>query len=175
MTPAQTDVERVARDLEHTGELSMPYRCEIADMLRDLAGHTQHKAGLTEDARIMQKRIGSTPFPEGFQQIADDAHVMIARQAFRIADLEKRIAAMQPSVVAAAKVLCATELPYYVVEMPLTESGNGPATIGFDAAKMTYEVWDAYTLEIVGAPYELLSDANRAWLRALAKGATDDR
>jgi hypothetical protein len=90
MTPAQTDVERVARDLEHTGELSMPYRCEIADMLRALAGHTQHKAGLTEDARIMQKRIGSMPFPEGFQQIADDAHVMIARQAFRIATLEKQ-------------------------------------------------------------------------------------
>jgi len=105
MTPAQTDVERVARDLEHTGELSMPYRCEIADILRTLAGLTQHKTGLAEDARIMQKRIGSTPFPEGFQQIADDAHVMIARQAFRVADLEKRIAAMQPSVAEAAKVL----------------------------------------------------------------------
>ena len=105
MTPAQTDVERVARDLEHTGELSMPYRCEIADMLRSFAGHTQHKTGLAEVARIMQKRIGSTPFPEGFQQIADDAHVMIARQAFCVAELEKRIAAMQPSVADAAKVL----------------------------------------------------------------------
>ena len=108
MTPEQTDVERVARDLEHTGELSMPYRCEIADILRSFAGHTQHKTGLAEDARIMQKRIGSTPFPEGFQQIADDAHVMIARQAFRIADLEKRIAAMQPSVADALTVQDAT-------------------------------------------------------------------
>ena len=65
----------------------------------------ERETPLSEDARVMQKRIGSTPFPEGFQQIADDAHVMIARQAFRVADLEKRIAAMQPSVADAAKVL----------------------------------------------------------------------
>ena len=47
------------------------------------------EATLSEAARVMQKRIGSTPFPEGLQSIADDAHLLIARQAFRIAQLEK--------------------------------------------------------------------------------------
>ena len=32
--------------------------------------------------------------------------------------------------------------PFYPIEMPLTASGNGPATVGFDAEKITYEVWD---------------------------------
>ena len=130
MTPAQTDVERVA------------------------------KAIFREDFPTGHKR--------GEWRKVSDAMRENYRAAARAA-----IAAMQPSLSDAAKVLCATELPYYVVEMPLTESGNGPATIGFDAAKMTYVVWDAYTLEIVGPPYELLSDANRAWLRALSKEPND--
>jgi len=31
---------------------------------------------------------------------------------------------------------------YYVVPMPLTADDQGPATVGVDAAKMHYEVWD---------------------------------
>lgn len=31
---------------------------------------------------------------------------------------------------------------YYVIEMPVTSDGQGPATVGVDAASMTYEVWD---------------------------------
>lgn len=31
---------------------------------------------------------------------------------------------------------------YYPIEMPLTEDGQGPATVGKDAARITYEVWD---------------------------------
>lgn len=31
---------------------------------------------------------------------------------------------------------------YFPIEMPLTENGNGPAKVGLDAAKITYEVWD---------------------------------
>jgi len=50
---------------------------------------------LSEATCVMQKRIGSTPFPEGLQAIADDAHVLIARQAFRITQLEK--VAMRPT------------------------------------------------------------------------------
>lgn len=36
----------------------------------------------------MLKRIGSTPFPDDFQGIADDAEAMIYSQADRIAELE---------------------------------------------------------------------------------------
>lgn len=31
---------------------------------------------------------------------------------------------------------------YFPIEMPVTAEGNGPASIGKDAVKMTYEVWD---------------------------------
>lgn len=34
--------------------------------------------------------------------------------------------------------------PFYAIEMPLTEEGNGPATVGEDASKITYEVWDHF-------------------------------
>jgi len=60
------------------------------DFDRSQSGPTKPR-NLAEAARVMQKRIGSTPFPGEFQQIADDAHMMIARQMFRIADLEKRM------------------------------------------------------------------------------------
>ena len=32
--------------------------------------------------------------------------------------------------------------PFFVIEMPLTKDGDGPATVGEDADKITYEVWD---------------------------------
>jgi hypothetical protein len=31
---------------------------------------------------------------------------------------------------------------HYPIDMPLTAEGMGPATIGFDAASVIYEVWD---------------------------------
>ena len=31
---------------------------------------------------------------------------------------------------------------YYPIEMPLTCDGQGPATVGVDAASISYEVWD---------------------------------
>lgn len=31
---------------------------------------------------------------------------------------------------------------YYPIQMPLTDDGHGPATIGVDATTITYEVWD---------------------------------
>jgi hypothetical protein len=31
---------------------------------------------------------------------------------------------------------------YYPIEMPITSDGQGPATVGVDAAAITYEVWD---------------------------------
>ena len=34
--------------------------------------------------------------------------------------------------------------PFYPIEMPLTEDKMGPATIGKDAAVITYEVWDHF-------------------------------
>lgn len=32
--------------------------------------------------------------------------------------------------------------PFYPIEMPLTAKGDGPAKVGRDAVKITYEVWD---------------------------------
>lgn len=31
---------------------------------------------------------------------------------------------------------------HFPIEMPVTAAGEGPATVGLDAAKITYEVWD---------------------------------
>ena len=31
---------------------------------------------------------------------------------------------------------------YFPIEMPLTADGQGPATVGVDAATISYEVWD---------------------------------
>lgn len=55
------------------------------------------------------------------------------------------------------KRLCS--LAYHVVEMPLNANGDGPATVGVDAAKMTYEIWDATTLNPVKS-FGLLAEAN---------------
>jgi len=134
MTPAPTDVERVAR--------AMAFSVKQPNDASSDADEYWHHTG--EHGR---------------------ATWMIAARA--------AIAAMQPSVAQAAKVLSQAELPSYVVEMPITASGNGPATVGFDAARMTYEVWDAATLNTIGDPHSLLSDANRAWLRALSKETPD--
>ena len=134
MTPAPTDVERVARAMAFSVK-------QPNDASRDADEYWHHTG---EHGR---------------------ATWMIAARA--------AIAAMQPSVAQAAKVLSQSELPSYVVEMPITASGNGPATVGFDAARMTYEVWDAATLNTIGDPHSLLSDANRAWLRALSKETPD--
>lgn len=34
------------------------------------------------------------------------------------------------------------EWPFFPIEMPVNVKGDGPATVGVDAVKMTYEVWD---------------------------------
>jgi hypothetical protein len=31
---------------------------------------------------------------------------------------------------------------HYLIEMPLSKDGQGPATVGVDAASISYEVWD---------------------------------
>lgn len=54
---------------------------------------------LREDTRAIQKRLGSTPFPDDLQGIADDANVIIARQAFMIEQLKKGIIATLPDMV----------------------------------------------------------------------------
>ena len=47
--------------------------------------------------------------------------------------------------------------PFYAIEMPITKDGNGPATIGEDADKITYEVWDRFCYSY--GSHEYLSDA----------------
>jgi hypothetical protein len=39
-------------------------------------------------------------------------------------------------------ILSVNKWTYYPIEMPLSASGAGPATVGVDATKITYEVWD---------------------------------
>lgn len=48
---------------------------------------------------------------------------------------------------------------YYPIEMPLTADGQGPATVGKDAASMTYEVWDQFCDS--HGRFDRLSDAIR--------------
>jgi hypothetical protein len=45
----------------------------------------------------------------------------------------------------------------YVVPMPLTADDQGPATVGVDAAKMHYEVWDRD--HVTRGSFDYLSDA----------------
>ena len=47
---------------------------------------------------------------------------------------------------------------YYPIEMPVNKDGQGPATIGVDAVKMTYEVWDIGLLSTHGS-FDNLPDA----------------
>jgi hypothetical protein len=46
---------------------------------------------------------------------------------------------------------------HYPIEMPLSADGQGPATIGADAASITYEVWDV--LLNTHASFDNLHDA----------------
>ena len=57
---------------------------------------------------------------------------------------------------------------YYPIEIPLTESGEGPAIVGEDAASIVYEVWEAGTLRTLSS-HECLPDAIEASLRAIAE------
>ena len=47
--------------------------------------------------------------------------------------------------------------PFYPIVMPTTKDGRGPATVGKDADKIEYEVWDSL-LNSHGS-YEYLPDA----------------
>lgn len=59
---------------------------------------------------------------------------------------------------------------HYPIEMPVTANGEGPATVGIDAEKITYEVWDV--LFNTHASFDNLPDAiNEAMrLNAVVKG-----
>lgn len=46
---------------------------------------------------------------------------------------------------------------HYPIEMPLTADGNGPATVGVDAVKITYEVWDHFF--VTHGSFDYLPDA----------------
>ncbi|APX88686.1 hypothetical protein BV394_02180 [Brevirhabdus pacifica] len=61
--------------------------------------------------RTMLKRIGSTPFPDGFQGIANDAEIMIYFQAARIADLEAERNTARAEALREAAALCDDHRP----------------------------------------------------------------
>jgi len=86
--------ETEALEIQH-GAVIESLRAQLATAEAQAQTARADATPLSEATRVMQKRIGSTPFPEGLQAIADDAHVLIARQAFRITQLEK--VAMRPT------------------------------------------------------------------------------
>lgn len=55
---------------------------------------------------------------------------------------------------------------YHVMPMPISAEGHGPATIGQDAVRIEYEVWEAGLMTTIGS-FEYLPDAiNCAMLSA---------
>lgn len=60
---------------------------------------------------------------------------------------------------------------YYPIEMPLTADGKGPATVGVDAARIAYEVWDRDLLS--HASYDNLPDAINEAMRLNAALPSD--
>jgi hypothetical protein len=46
---------------------------------------------------------------------------------------------------------------HFPIEMPLDANGDGPATVGVDAVKITYEVWDR--LLVTHGSFDNLPDA----------------
>lgn len=87
------------------------------------------------------------------------------------ADGSQQDGLMRASVAQAANLLADAVsrrgLPFYIVDMALTENGDGPATIGIDAVSIQYEVWDAATFNTV-SKHTFLSDAIFAMLDAIA-------
>lgn len=60
---------------------------------------------------------------------------------------------------------------YYPIEMPLTADGKGPATVGVDAARIAYEVWDRDLSS--HASYDNLPDAINEAMRLNAALPSD--
>lgn len=66
------------------------------------------------------------------------------------------------------------EWPFYPIEMPLDAYGQGPAKVGEDAARITYEVWDG-VYDSHGS-FDVLSDAiNEAMRLSLAARDSQER
>jgi hypothetical protein len=83
------------------------------------------------------------------------------------------ISALEPvTVQEAARVLLdivkCRAWSHYPIEMPLTKSGAGPAKLGVDADRMSYEVWEAETYRTI-SDHTTLPNAIEAWLLALAQ------
>jgi hypothetical protein len=58
---------------------------------------------------------------------------------------------------------------HYLIEMPVDANGAGPATVGVDAVKITYEVWDR-AQEVCRASFDNLPDAIDEAMRRNAAG-----
>ncbi|WP_394436728.1 hypothetical protein ACGGKE_07790 [Sphingobium naphthae] len=74
-------------------------------------------------------------------------------------DEDGRVARLEDAHPPADAAAVAGEGFYYVIDMPLNAEGLGPATIGKDAVKMTYQVWDQYC--DTHGEFDLLSNAIR--------------
>lgn len=60
--PTDEDLDEMASDLCHTGELSMPYRCEIADAIKSLRAHLARREEMHDCA--MKERDDATLYAD---------------------------------------------------------------------------------------------------------------
>jgi hypothetical protein len=96
---------------------------------------------------------------------------MIARQAFRVADLEKRIAAMQPSVAYASGAKCDAIQVEWAVNKWREEVQNRPLQ---NVHRRTLDdTWRTVIRRFGGDPDELIGPSHDD-LSALSKEASDD-
>jgi hypothetical protein len=72
------------------------------------------------------------------------------------------------SVSEAAAILLKEPWSHYVIDVPYTADGHGPANIGEDAASLVFEVWDAATFDAV-ASFDTLAKAHAHFLKLLIK------
>lgn len=64
-----------------------------------------------------------------------------------------------------AQEFATRSMRYYPIEMPVNAEGRGPASVGQDAVRIVYEVWEADTFNSIGS-FQYLSDAIAAAIHA---------
>jgi len=125
-----------------------------------------------EEAELVDEHIQTVEslifVNDALKASADEAHRQADLAYDRIEELEQSLKAAQDDAKEAeayageleaklAKAVDVRQWYHYPIEMPLSADGQGPATIGVDARRITYEVWDA--LLHTHASFDNLPDA----------------
>jgi len=111
--------------------------------------------------------------PEGHEAITGEELSRLVGRMQGIALMNERVRELEAQL-AEAMQNDVRKWFHYPIEMPLSEDGQGPATVGVDAKSVTYEVWDV--LLQTHASFDNLPDAiNKAMrLNAEMKGQDDE-